>query len=309
MPWRVHEVLFNSEVIYKMNALVSIVIPTYNRAKDLQRAIKSVVSQTFTDWELIVVDNHSEDETDAVVGGFDDSRVKFLKIKNEGVIAASRNLGVSVAGGEYIAFLDSDDWWMPNKLERAVKLLLDGADVAYHPLYTVKKINQRFFFDKGHTRALSPPVMHDLIENGNALANSSVVIRRSLIEQVDGISEDRGLVSIEDYDLWLRISRLTDRFIMDSETLGYYWAGGGNVSSPKLALSALESLLEHYTSEVLLQGVLPVWMNYKIGRASYFLGDYERAKNHLSLIPISLDSLSVSIKSMLMRLHLKVLSL
>ena len=100
-----------------MNPLVSIIIPTYNRANDLKRALQSVFDQTFTDWEILVVDNHSIDETDSLIKSFNDPKIKLLKIHNEGVIAKSRNLGFKHALGEYIAFLDSDDWWKPKKLE------------------------------------------------------------------------------------------------------------------------------------------------------------------------------------------------
>src|SRR3989338_2810117 len=102
-----------------MKPIVSIVIPTYNRACDLERALKSVLAQTYSNWEALVVDNHSSDNTDDVVKSLNDSRLKLFKIHNDGVIAASRNAGVKHATGEYIAFLDSDDWWMPQKLEES----------------------------------------------------------------------------------------------------------------------------------------------------------------------------------------------
>jgi glycosyltransferase involved in cell wall biosynthesis len=85
--------------------VISVVIPTYNRANDLKRALKSVQVQTFTNWEVLIVDNHSVDNTDQVVSDFNDSRIKLFKIHNNGVIAASRNVGIREASGAYIAFL------------------------------------------------------------------------------------------------------------------------------------------------------------------------------------------------------------
>ena len=126
-----------------MNPLVSIIIPTYNRAEDLKRALQSVFDQTFTDWEVVVVDNHSIDNTDSLIESFNDPKIRLFKIYNEGVIAASRNLGLKHALGEYVAFLDSDDWWHPQKLEVSLKYLELGADVVYHSLFRVKKTNQK----------------------------------------------------------------------------------------------------------------------------------------------------------------------
>ena len=103
--------------------LVSIIIPTYNREFCIGRAIKSVIDQTFTNWELIVVDNNSTDNTVEVVNNFLDERILVKKINNNGVVAISRNRGIRLARGVFVAFLDSDDWWKPQKLESALKLL------------------------------------------------------------------------------------------------------------------------------------------------------------------------------------------
>ena len=102
---------------------VSIVTPTFNCAPLLRRAIDSVLQQTHQDWELLVVDNHSTDGTEELVRGYRDTRIRYFKIQNNGVIAASRNLAISQAKGEWLAFLDADDWWMPQKLEVSVRSL------------------------------------------------------------------------------------------------------------------------------------------------------------------------------------------
>ena len=128
-----------------MEILISIVIPTYNRSIDLRRAIHSVIGQTYKNWELIIVDNHSNDDTDEMVSSFNNQRIKLFKIYNNGVIAKSRNYGITKSKGEYVAFLDSDDWWMERKLEFSIKLLNKGVDVIYHDLIIVSKTNQKLF--------------------------------------------------------------------------------------------------------------------------------------------------------------------
>ncbi len=95
--------------------LISIVFPTYTRAKFLPQSINSVINQDYQNWELLIIDNNSTDDTDLVVEKYGDSRVKLYKINNEGLIGKSRNLGIKHSKGEWIAFLDSDDWWFENK--------------------------------------------------------------------------------------------------------------------------------------------------------------------------------------------------
>jgi len=111
-------------VDYINQPLVSVVIPTYNHALFLERALRSVIDQTYSNWEAIVIDNHSNDNTDEVVASFIDKRIKLLKIHNHGSIAKSRNLGINTAKGKWIAFLDSDDLWYKEKLALSIAAIL-----------------------------------------------------------------------------------------------------------------------------------------------------------------------------------------
>ena len=111
---------------------VSVVIPTYNHAKLLKKALDSVMAQTFEDWEAIVVNNFSADNTIEVVNSFADPRIKILNFSNNGVIAASRNHGLKEATGDFIAFLDSDDIWYPNKLLKCVEQASAGYQFICH---------------------------------------------------------------------------------------------------------------------------------------------------------------------------------
>lgn len=266
-----------------MKPLVSIVIPTYNRARDIDRALRSVLAQTYSHWEALIVDNHSSDNTDDVVKSFSDSRIRLLKIHNDGVIAASRNLGIKHARGEYIAFLDSDDWWMPQKLEESLRYLVQGADVVYHDLFLVTRSDQRIFWRKERTRRLKPPVFRDLLVNGNALNNSSVVVRKSIFQKIGGMSEDIALVAMEDYDAWLRAAKFTEKFKRVPRTLGYYWANGGNISSPERTIKFLDAFEERYAKDIndLSPGAGFWWLNYARGEAHYSLRSYAMALKHL----------------------------
>ena len=113
--------------------LFSIVIPTYNHAHFLRKCLDSVISQTFTNWEAIVVNNFSEDNTIEVVESYRDPRIRLFNNANNGIIAVSRNKGITEAQGEWICFLDSDDAWYPDKL-MICKDYLNDYDFICHKL-------------------------------------------------------------------------------------------------------------------------------------------------------------------------------
>lgn len=293
-----------------MEPLVSVVIPTFNRARDLERALKSVLAQTCPRWEALVVDNHSSDNTDEVVKAFGDPRIRLLKIHNNGVIAASRNLGIRHALGEYIAFLDSDDWWLPRKLEESLKYLDQGSDVVYHDLFMVYRAGQRIFWRKVRARALGVPAFQDLLVNGNALITSSVVARKSILLEIGGLSEDTALISWEDYDAWLRAARITDKFRKLSKPLGYYWRGGGNVSSRNRSVKVYDDFKERYASHFTasLSDINPWWFDYSKGREYYRMGSNALAESNLRLLQWRQTPLIFSIKTLWMLMIIKFVS-
>ena len=265
---------------------VTVVIPTFNSAHLLRRAIGSVAEQTFTDWEILVIDNNSTDSTDEVLRETRDARIRVLKVRNEGVIAVSRNMGVREARGRWVAFLDADDWWDVTKLEESVDALRRGADVVYHDLRCVSRglLNFRKLI---RSRQLSVPVRHDLIKNGNALLNSSVVIDRSLLVAVRGQDEDPNLIAAEDYDCWIRVANITEKFYRIPKVLGNYWISGNNVSSPERAICWLSVIKDRYINAEELNDIraLPHWYSLAMVKACIRLSDYARAKRiiHLSL--------------------------
>jgi glycosyltransferase involved in cell wall biosynthesis len=213
----------------KNNPLVSIVIPTYNHAAYLKDCLSSLVSQSYVHWQAIVVNNFSSDNTENVVKGFGDDRICLINFRNNGIIAASRNEGIRRSTGEFIAFLDSDDWWYPDKLQ-SVSGYFDSSDIIFHDLdiVAVKRENGR---SKAKGRHLKKPVFVDLMLKENALPNSSVLVRKEIIERVGGLDEDPRIISAEDFDLWLKISRITEQFTYLPQSLGAYRLVGLNMSS------------------------------------------------------------------------------
>ncbi len=185
--------------------LVSVIIPTFNRAHLLERAIDSVLRQTFTDFELIVADDGSTDSTRDVLAGLGGRLVPLLLA--HGGVSAARNAGTRASTGELIAFLDSDDEWLPEKLSRQVALydrsnrcfVCHTEEIWYRNGREVrqKKIHRKQggkFFERALERCLISP--------------SSVMISRPLLDRVGWF--DESLPAAEDYDLWLRVTAFHD---------------------------------------------------------------------------------------------------
>jgi glycosyltransferase involved in cell wall biosynthesis len=182
---------------------VSVVIPTYNSGVMVKEAIESVLAQTYSDFEIVVVDDGSTDNTECIVRQFGD-RVRYFKQENQGVSAA-RNTGIKQSLGDYVAFLDSDDLWLSEKLAEQIpwleadpKLGLVYCDWAVNSGETVLKSS--YLKD---LPAASGYVFDELIQSGFILT-SGVVVRRACLD--DAGDFDKSLEISQDYDLWLRIS-------------------------------------------------------------------------------------------------------
>jgi glycosyltransferase involved in cell wall biosynthesis len=264
--------------------LISVIIPTYNHARYLGRALQSVLDQTFSNWEIIIVDNHSTDNTDELVASFADSRTTYLKVHNHGVIAKSRNMGVRAAKGEWIAFLDSDDWWSADKLKVWFDCVSDKVDLVYHDLEIVNAQPRSWSRKKNRSGQVQPPVLTHLLLGGNAISNSSVVVRKSLLEKIGGIDESAEMIAAEDYNAWLRIAQLTDRFVYLPHRLGYYFVHSQGISKRDMAVPARRAVAEFMPMLSALQ-TLKVEANfaYTTGHFNYFAGNYPEARSDLYL--------------------------
>lgn len=267
-----------------MNPVVSVVIPTYNRARDLACALESVKRQTFPRWEAIVVDNHSQDDTARVMEEAADERIRFHRIHNNGVIAASRNLGLREAKGEFVAFLDSDDAWHTDKLALCTQCLESGFDVVYHDMDIRIKgwapLAQKVYA----TRPLQTPVFTDLLVRGNALPTSSVMVRKTLLDRAGGFSEDAEIIAGEDYDLWLRLALITERFCRVEGRLGTLTRNGDGEFSPARLLSIIGEIEKRHLGKLSVDdaaGARGNWIDYAHARAQFNLGKYGSARPEL----------------------------
>ena len=193
---------------------VSVIIPTYNRIRFLEEAIRSVLNQTFRDFELIVIDDGSTDCTPHVLQRWGD-QIRWMRQTNSGVSRA-RNVGIRAARGRYLSFLDSDDLWLREKLEAQVSFL--DANPHYAVCYT-----DEVWIRRG--RRVNPKEIHRKFSGWIfdrclplcIISPSSAMMRREVIDTVGGFDED--LPVCEDYDLWLRIASRFPIFFLDEKMI------------------------------------------------------------------------------------------
>jgi glycosyltransferase involved in cell wall biosynthesis len=260
--------------------MISVVIPSYNHAHLIGRALASVLAQNWQQFEIILVDNHSSDNTDDVVASFKDDRIRLIKVRNDGVIAVSRNVGVRAAKGEWIAFLDSDDWWTPNKLAKCAQHF-EKWDLIYHRMRIVVPA-RRNLWPRYISRQLTRPVLRCLLISGNPVATSSVVMRRVLLERVGGFDERKEIVAAEDYDIWLRIAKLTDRFSFERANLGYYLLSMQSASRKDMSRPIRQVQTAH------AQYLLPKERERMDANAAYTAGRYAWSRGELTYARLEL---------------------
>ena len=200
------------------NPQISIIIPTYNRADFLPKTITSILNQTYQEWEAIIVDDASIDNTEEIVKGYQDSRIQYVSHKYNLGISAARNTGIKNSKGKYIALLDSDDEWLPEKLSCQMKIFQKEdlkCGVVCTSAYIVKdgKISS--------CKAL-PNRLDSIYEKlifKNIIWCSSVLIRKECFEKL-GLFDEH-LKSCEDWDMWIRISKYYKFIILKTPLIKY----------------------------------------------------------------------------------------
>lgn len=234
--------------------IFSIIVTTYNRLDLLKRCLDSIKSQTYKKFEVIVYDDGSTDGTreffeshlEAIQKDF--PSFQYIWKENWGGPARGRNYGLGIAKGEWISFLDSDDWWKDNRLENLLSKI-HCADVIYHELAFMNSQGEMNKTTNG--RELGKPAIVDLLVNGNCLSNSATIFKKSFIEKTGLVSENHKVQAIEDYDLWLRLAKQDANFLYLSDVLGYYWVGEDNIStSSKNYVEKLHYTVEQYLDQL-----------------------------------------------------------
>ena len=215
---------------------VSVVIPTYNSAQYLAEAVDSVLAQTFKDIEVLVIDDGSNDETEAVMSRYG-APVRYIRQNNSGV-AAARNHGIQKSRGRYVAFLDADDTWLAEKLEKQMSALASATETEFcYSAFTVVDTNLNPLRVSRSRRYGS--ALEDLLLRGNAVGSiCTVLCERALFDKLGGF--DPALSQCADWDMWVRIAAHTEFIYVDEPLVTYRHHGG--MMSRNAALLESDSL-------------------------------------------------------------------
>lgn len=263
----------------------TVIIPTYNRAKTLERSIKSVLTQTFSDYELIIIDDGSTDNTKELIIDIKDDRIHYIKSPVNRGAANARNIGIRAAKGEYIAFQDSDDEWLPEKLEKQVTAL-DKTDGETGMVYT------GFFYDFGENGILEypPKDMPYEIKSGyiypqmlkrNLIGTPTMLVRKGCLNKVGMFNTT--LKSLEDWELCLRISKEYKVYFVD-ESLHKAYITPGSLSSDIIAsIQSTCCMLKLYKDDIIKFDIL----EYKIKE----IQNYAKKINKIDEVNKIIDSI------------------
>jgi len=289
--------------------IISIITPMYNAEKFISKSIESVLKQSFKSWEMIIIDDFSSDNSTSIVNKYkaQDSRIKLIKSKkNFGGPAKPRNLGIKNAKGSYIAFLDCDDYWSTNKLKICVNSFNSKVDFIYHDLQKISLNKKNFKKRLLKSRKLIKPIFDDLLLNGNIIANSSVVVRKNLILNIGMFDESKKLIATEDYNLWLRISSLTEKFLYIPQSLGYYCERYDSISKKNMYLPTRFAVEEFSTSLNKSQKIrLEAKLQYIDARFNFLKTNYNGLKKKL-LFVIKYGSIKYKLRALIMLLKILI---
>ncbi len=237
--------------------MFSVVIPTHESRDLVVAAIRSVLAQSDQDFEVVVIDNGSTDGTRDAVGELGDSRITYRWQEDSGLPADSRNQGIALARGEWIAFLDADDAWLPQKLTRVRAALQadSGLDALCHDVRITGPLAEHL--GERAYRLDDRPIWDQLLYRGNFFTTSAMTVRTSAIRAVGGFDTRADYFTVEDYDLWLRLAASGSRFGVVPEVLGTYLVHPGGASSRLTRhYDALARVFDHHALSAARAGSL-----------------------------------------------------
>lgn len=294
-----------------MIPLVSIVIPTYQRSNKLKKTLSSVLAQSFINYEVLVMDDGSTDNTREIVNSFNDSRINYNWQQNTGGPAKPRNDGIKIAKGDWIAFLDDDDEWTKDKLSEISKKINDEIDFIYHDYTSVtSKTNlKKSKNELVKSSFLKSPKFFDLLLNGNNIGLSTVVVRKKLLLQVNGFNENVKMAPCADYNTWLKIARITEKFFYLPKNLGFYNIDDHNMSNQDMTVSKRLAVREFITYLTKKQrACLDAKFNYLSGSFYYRVNNFEKSVNHF-LVSLKNGSLIIKLKSLIRMFQVLILKI
>lgn len=206
-----------------MSPWISVVIPVHNRIEQLKRALNSLKRQTYTNFDVTICDDGSTDDIKAVVHDFKQSiPITLIRIDASGAAGRPRSTAARAARGEWLAFLDSDDWWDERRLEFCAKYLREDCDILYHPLRLRDARGNRVM--KGLRsvvgEAIKKTPLNHMATRGNPIPTSAVIARSETMKAINYF--DSNINTYEDFDAWIRCARIQSNFVFLPRALGCY---------------------------------------------------------------------------------------
>jgi len=215
-----------------MDGQISVIIPTYNRSKELLRAVNSVLNQTIPVLEILICDDGSTDDSYSLIKSLNNPTIIWINCGRNGNAAIPRNIGIKNAKGNWVAFLDSDDEWMPYKIQYQINHIesTNANAVSSNAINIyVKTKKYSIYHKKNYTNLNFPKLIFS-----NYVITSSVLIKKNLLIKYKLFPEDQSFVGIEDYALWLKISTNSSFFYTSEALLNYYSDHSNSLSSKVL---------------------------------------------------------------------------
>ena len=225
-----------------MKPLVSIILPTYNRADFLGRSIISVLNQQFANFELIIVDDASVDNSKEVIAVFDDQRIIYLKHERNLGGSAARNTGIRAAQGDFIAFQDSDDEWYPEKLEKQIKIMIEtppNVGVVYTGFLRVQGENKEYI-PGPEIQIKEGNIFRELLK-GNFVTTQAVLVKKECFQKAGMFDET--LPRLQDWELFLRIAKFYEFCYIPEPLVKSFYTEGSISSNPKALIEAFEIIM------------------------------------------------------------------
>ena len=228
--------------------IVSVIIPTCNRERFIPRSLGSVLNQSFEDYEIIIVDDCSEDNTGEIVSKYDDKRIRYIRHKKRMGGSAARNTGIRNSNGLFIAFLDDDDEWLPEKLCLQIELFIKRPELGmvctgyFYIDDITKKVLKKFSPEKKGF------IYKDLLETNCLGTTSTAMIRKECFGRVGVFDED--LPACQDWDMWLRISKMFEIDFLGQPLVKFFIHKNRITRNIKAKIKGRKTILNKYYEDI-----------------------------------------------------------
>lgn len=291
--------------------MISVLMCTYNREQFLRRAIDSVLNQTYTDFEFIIIDDGSTDHTEELVKSYEDERIHYLKMERNSYYCYAANQGFTYCKGKYLAFMNSDDVWSPEKLEKQFKFLEEHTE--YGACFTdvtfiddlgnditeeCKYMGELFTRDFGSQKAY----MQFFLKNGNALCHPSAVVKKDVLDKIGGYN--LMFYQLADYEMWIRMVMETPIYVLPEKLIKFRWSKD---SEEQISVGSADKLRRHFNEQILIR-------KYLIERLSdekfiEFFGDWFRNRESRTHLELEFEKAFILLECMNEAPELKVLGM